>query len=102
MTGRDMFAVTFGTARMSELSRFRLPEVHFHRQGHACGNSCVWDMRRSPRSRLSIGRKITRRDMKIVSDEEKCVAAGQCVSAAWEVFDQRDEDGIVVLLNPSP
>ncbi|MFF0817221.1 ferredoxin [Rhodococcus sp. NPDC003318] len=40
--------------------------------------------------------------MKIVIDEEKCVAAGQCVAAAGEVFDQRDEDGIVVLLNPSP
>ena len=40
--------------------------------------------------------------MKIVIDEEKCVAAGQFVSAAGEVFDQRDEDGIVVLLNPSP
>ncbi len=40
--------------------------------------------------------------MKIVIDEEKCVAAGQCVGAAGEVFDQRDEDGIVVLLNPSP
>jgi ferredoxin len=40
--------------------------------------------------------------MKVVVDEEKCVAAGQCVSAAMDVFDQRDEDGIVVLLNESP
>ncbi|MEV6483325.1 ferredoxin [Streptomyces sp. NPDC051576] len=40
--------------------------------------------------------------MKVVIDEEKCCAAGQCVAAAPEVFDQRDEDGIVVLLNESP
>ena len=33
--------------------------------------------------------------MKITVDEEKCCAAGQCVLIAPEVFDQRDEDGIV-------
>ena len=40
--------------------------------------------------------------MKVVVDEEKCVAAGQCVVAAADVFDQRDEDGVVVLLNDNP
>jgi ferredoxin len=40
--------------------------------------------------------------MKVYVDQEKCVAAGSCVMAAAEVFDQRDEDGIVVLLNPEP
>ncbi|MFJ9855218.1 ferredoxin [Streptomyces sp. NPDC101150] len=40
--------------------------------------------------------------MKVIIDENKCVGAGQCVLAAAEVFDQRDEDGIVVLLNPLP
>ncbi|MFG2494541.1 ferredoxin [Streptomyces caniferus] len=40
--------------------------------------------------------------MKIIIDENKCVGAGQCVLAADEVFDQRDEDGIVILLAPSP
>lgn len=40
--------------------------------------------------------------MKVVVDEEKCVAAGQCVAAAMDVFDQRDEDGVVVLLNENP
>ncbi|MFG2943536.1 ferredoxin [Streptomyces sp. NPDC048282] len=40
--------------------------------------------------------------MKITVDEEKCCAAGQCVLVAPEVFDQRDEDGIVVLLEPKP
>lgn len=40
--------------------------------------------------------------MKVVIDEDKCVAAGNCVAAAMAVFDQRDEDGIVVLLNEYP
>ncbi|OLO25830.1 ferredoxin [Streptomyces sp. MNU77] len=40
--------------------------------------------------------------MKITIDEEKCCAGGQCVLAAPEVFDQRDEDGVVVLLNAAP
>jgi ferredoxin len=40
--------------------------------------------------------------MKISVDEHKCVAGGQCVLAAPDVFDQRDEDGIVVVLNDSP
>jgi ferredoxin len=40
--------------------------------------------------------------VKILIDEDKCIGGGQCVLAAPEVFDQRDEDGIVVLLNPGP
>jgi ferredoxin len=40
--------------------------------------------------------------MKVTIDQDKCVASGQCVTAAMEVFDQRDEDGIVVLLDPNP
>lgn len=40
--------------------------------------------------------------MKIVIDEARCVAAGQCVAAAPDVFDQRDEDGIAVLLDEDP
>ncbi|MFF3754681.1 ferredoxin [Streptomyces sp. NPDC002018] len=40
--------------------------------------------------------------MKVTLDQDKCVASGQCVVAAADVFDQRDEDGIAVLLNPSP
>jgi ferredoxin len=38
----------------------------------------------------------------ITLDQEKCCAAGQCVLAAPDVFDQRDEDGIVVLLDAAP
>lgn len=40
--------------------------------------------------------------MKVIVDQDKCVASGQCVVAAADVFDQRDEDGVVVLLNPEP
>lgn len=40
--------------------------------------------------------------MKVVVMEEKCVAAGSCVVAAEQVFDQRDEDGIVVVLDQTP
>ena len=40
--------------------------------------------------------------MKITVDEEKCCGAGQCVLIAPEVFDQRDDDGIVILLNAEP
>jgi ferredoxin len=40
--------------------------------------------------------------MKVIIDEDKCVGSGQCVLAAGDVFDQRDEDGIVVLLDEHP
>ena len=36
--------------------------------------------------------------IRIHVDEDRCVGAGHCVRAAATVFDQRDEDGIVVLL----
>jgi ferredoxin len=40
--------------------------------------------------------------MKVTVDQDKCVASGQCVMAAADVFDQRDEDGIAVLLDAEP
>jgi ferredoxin len=40
--------------------------------------------------------------MKILLDQEKCVGSGQCVLAAPDVFDQRDEDGIAILLTEIP
>ncbi|WP_017975061.1 ferredoxin [Actinopolyspora halophila] len=40
--------------------------------------------------------------MQVGVDEDKCCGAGQCVMTAPEVFDQRDEDGIVVLLDSRP
>lgn len=36
--------------------------------------------------------------MKVKLDQDRCVASGQCVMAAMDVFDQRDEDGIAMLL----
>jgi ferredoxin len=40
--------------------------------------------------------------MKVFIDQDKCVGSGQCVLLAPDVFDQRDEDGIVVLLQENP
>jgi ferredoxin len=40
--------------------------------------------------------------MKVTVDQDKCISSGQCVSHASEVFDQRDEDGVVVLLDGNP
>jgi ferredoxin len=42
------------------------------------------------------------KSMKVHLDQDKCVASGQCVMAAMDVFDQRDEDGIAVLLTEEP
>ncbi len=40
--------------------------------------------------------------MKVIVDQEKCVGSGQCVMLSEAVFDQRDEDGVVVLLQDEP
>lgn len=40
--------------------------------------------------------------MRVRVDEERCCGAGQCTLLAPEVFDQREEDGIVILLDPEP
>ncbi len=40
--------------------------------------------------------------MKVTVNEDRCLGAGQCVLAAREVFDQREDDGIVVLLTDTP
>ncbi|HEV7851220.1 MAG TPA: ferredoxin [Mycobacterium sp.] len=40
--------------------------------------------------------------MKLTVDQDKCVSSGQCVLNAEDVFDQRDDDGVVLLLNDSP
>ena len=36
--------------------------------------------------------------MKIIADENMCIGAGQCVIAAPGIFDQREDNGIVILL----
>ncbi|MGW1146248.1 ferredoxin [Streptomyces sp. NPDC002454] len=40
--------------------------------------------------------------MRIETDEDRCCGGGQCVLVAPELFDQRDTDGVVVLLTPAP
>lgn len=40
--------------------------------------------------------------MKVTVDQDKCCAGGNCVMQAPEVFDQRDSDGVVVLLTDAP
>jgi ferredoxin len=40
--------------------------------------------------------------MHVTVDQDRCIGAGQCVLHAPNVFDQRDDDGIVELVNPYP
>lgn len=40
--------------------------------------------------------------MKVTVDQDNCCGSGQCVMTAPEVFDQRDEDGIVSLVDAHP
>jgi ferredoxin len=40
--------------------------------------------------------------MKVIVDSEKCCGAGTCVLVAPDVFDQGEDDGIVILLDPKP
>jgi ferredoxin len=40
--------------------------------------------------------------MKLKVDQDKCVSSGQCVLNAGQIFDQRDDDGVAVLLIDSP
>jgi ferredoxin len=40
--------------------------------------------------------------MRVAVDQDKCVSSGMCVMNASDVFDQRDDDGVVELLIDSP
>lgn len=40
--------------------------------------------------------------VKVSVDAHRCVGAGQCVRTVPEVFDQRESDGIVLLLEEYP
>jgi ferredoxin len=40
--------------------------------------------------------------MRVIIDKSRCIAAGQCVLKSPKVFDQSEEDGIVILLNENP
>ncbi|WP_214411768.1 ferredoxin [Sphaerisporangium fuscum] len=40
--------------------------------------------------------------MRIKADTEVCIGAGMCVLTAAKVFDQSEDDGTVVVLEPEP
>lgn len=40
--------------------------------------------------------------MKVIADQDLCCASGMCVMTADQVFDQREEDGVVVVLAEAP
>jgi len=40
--------------------------------------------------------------MKVVALRNRCIASGACVLAASQVFDQRESDGVVELLQKHP
>jgi ferredoxin len=41
-------------------------------------------------------------NMKVSVEQDKCASSGNCVMHAPEVFDQRDDDGVVLLLDENP
>ncbi|GAA1255893.1 ferredoxin [Sphaerisporangium rubeum] len=40
--------------------------------------------------------------MRITADTSRCVGAGMCVLTAPALFDQDEDDGTVVVLDPAP
>jgi ferredoxin len=40
--------------------------------------------------------------VRVTADQQLCVAAGICAATAAEVFDQRDSDGKVLILDENP
>ncbi|KAA9384102.1 ferredoxin [Neorhizobium galegae] len=40
--------------------------------------------------------------MRIIVDVDKCIGAGQCVTAAPTVFAQNEDDGMVIVLDEHP
>lgn len=40
--------------------------------------------------------------MRISADRDVCIGAGNCVLTAPELFDQGEDDGVVVLLRANP
>ena len=40
--------------------------------------------------------------MRVRVDRDSCIASGQCAATAPGVFDQRESDGVVVLLTGTP
>ena len=40
--------------------------------------------------------------MRVVANKPRCIAAGQCVLKSPKVFDQNEDDGLVIVLQESP
>lgn len=40
--------------------------------------------------------------MKVTADRTRCVSSGQCAATVPEVFDQDEDDGLVLLLQAEP
>ncbi|SEL29388.1 Ferredoxin [Streptacidiphilus jiangxiensis] len=40
--------------------------------------------------------------MRVSVDPGRCCSSGQCVTAVPEVFDQSEDDGVVLLIQPEP
>ncbi|MGW1163384.1 ferredoxin [Streptomyces sp. NPDC002513] len=40
--------------------------------------------------------------MRVIVDEDRCIGSGRCVLAVAAVFDQRDDTGMVRLLDDTP
>lgn len=40
--------------------------------------------------------------LKVTVDRDKCVGSGECVFTAPDIFDQDEDDGIVVLITDTP
>lgn len=52
--------------------------------------------------RLTPPRRIEENVVKVSVDQDACVSSGQCALTADDVFDQRDSDGVVELLDANP
>lgn len=40
--------------------------------------------------------------MRVRADQNTCATSGQCVESVPEVFAEREEDGVVIVRDPSP
>jgi ferredoxin len=44
----------------------------------------------------------TKAPLRVRADRERCCASGLCAMTVPDVFDQREEDGLVTVLQPEP
>lgn len=56
-------------------------------------------MARHGRSRVRPGEEA---DMRVSVDQTRCAGSGQCAALAPAVFDQQEDDGVVLLLDATP